>query len=467
METTLAVVQQLSSESSSVIKKNDKQAGRSESPLSMQEHHQRDASITTNVLGTASEKPNSKGTMRCLGRPLIGTSGLSLDATGCSPNICAIGRSSEGIQHGRYPEAPPPSPRGLFESSASFVPDSYVMNCNLPQLFCYYITELSADRFTRVNHCTLFYHIAPRRWIRLTLSITTTFDSDYWILQVPSMDFNSKVRFDLPCGLTSKMRSFLEKQQNLGQDTHLSLFLGKQSHDEKNEHTSLWTIKFSKPLYDVRSYLQQITSAIRHLNCPCYLEENLQRRPLEPSKANNLFITFFQSRFVLESRFGSTKPQIDYLLYNLQVLHCLNGAPGISPFVGVLLDSENGVIIAFLSEIPAKGSLPRALKQASDNSQPISLQRRIKWCQQIVQGVVQIHSQGFVLGFLGDTPDYKVALDAQDKAVFYKRFSTTFDPSQQDPMALPPEYHGMALNMGPLPATPPSDLFQLAWSFGA
>ena len=469
METTLALIHQSSRENSSVVRTTNGQTGRSDGSLVVREFHQRDASVMTSVLGAASATSNSNGIVNGLGRPLLENSGFLLDVAGYSPNISAIERSNGGVQHDQDPEAPPPSLCGLFESSASFLPDTYVMNCNLPKLFCYHISELEAKEFTRINHCTLFYAITPRQWIRLTLSITATFDSEYWILRVPSMDFNSKNRLTLPFGLTSKMTSFLEKQPTLRQDVHLSLFLGKQSRDENNEQASPWTIKFAKPLFDVRSYLQQITSAIRHLNCPWYLEKDLQRRPLDAIIANNLFITFFQSRFVLEFRFGSSKPQIDYFLYNLQVLQCLNGSPGVSPFIGVLLDSENGVITAFMCELPAKGSLPRALKQANDIGQPIPLQRRIKWCRQIVQGVAQIHSQGFVIGFLGETPDF-IAIDAEDKAVFYRRFSTTFAPYQQHAMALPPEYHRMVSTMGSLPATPPSDLFQLGliiWSLVA
>ncbi|KAG7006491.1 hypothetical protein G7Y79_00014g036660 [Physcia stellaris] len=235
MEATLADVHQLSTEISLIIKESDGQAGISESPLVIQGHYHRDASIATKVFDTASATSYSNGMMNGLGRPLIGRSGFLSDATGLPPSRYAIARSSSAVQHGQDPQAPPPSPCGLFESSASFLPDTCVINCDLPQLFCYYITELDATEFIGVNHCTLFYHIAPSRWIRLTLSITTTFDSDYWILQVPSMAFNSKVRFNLPCGMTLKMTRFFEKQPNLGQDAHLSLFLGNQLRDEKNE----------------------------------------------------------------------------------------------------------------------------------------------------------------------------------------------------------------------------------------
>lgn len=89
-------------------------------------------------------------------------------------------------------------------------------------------------------------------------------------------------------------------------------------------------------------------------------------------RPNNFFIAYLQSRWVLEYRFGSDKPHIDAHVYILEVLHCLRGAPGINPFIGVVLDDDSGIINGFLCELPAKGKLFHLTTNANKSSQPVT-----------------------------------------------------------------------------------------------
>ena len=124
-----------------------------------------------------------------------------------------------------------------------------------------------------------------------------------------------------------------------------------------------------------------------HMNCPRYPESKLVRRPLYKYRLDYLFVTFVDSRWVLEIRFGSHKSQIDSQLYTCRALHCLRGSPGIGTFVGVVVDERSGLVTAYLTELPGKGALSYVMAKADSTNIPISWIQRVMWSKQIVQAV--------------------------------------------------------------------------------
>ena len=363
-------------------------------------------------------------------------------------------------------------PASSFEMSASFLPEIYTVLDATPTLVSYYNREVDVTEYTRVNQCTMLYSKAPRQWIRLTVSITTSVESIYWnILNMKCAFLAPKVAHQLPIPLISALENFLRSCQNLKQDSHLSVFLGNRSDLEKKEKAPKLSVKFIVPHFQAKAYLQQITSMVHHWNCPRYSERDLIQRPLYRRLPNNLFIAYLQSRWVLEFRFGSDKTQIDSHIYILQVLHCLQGASGINPLIGVVLDEDSGIINAFLCELPANGRLFRIMNNANKSGRPVTWDRREKWCRQIVQSIAEMHSKAFVAGFLADLPDCAVAVDGNDNAMLYIRFRTTFpNYSNISPGALPPENRQSALIADSITATPHSDIYQLGlllWEIAA
>ncbi|KAL8910060.1 MAG: hypothetical protein Q9171_004614 [Xanthocarpia ochracea] len=263
-----------------------------------------------------------------------------------------------------------------------------------------------------------------------------------------------KVTTKLIGGLLKILLSF----QDIEQDSHLSIFLGNQTVFDGGAKAPSLPVKFIKAPFQAKTYLQSITSMVKHMNCPCYHERSLVRRPLY---VKNNFITYLESGWVFEQRFGSEKSQIDSDLYVLQVLQCLQGAPGISPFVGVVLDEKSGIISAFLRELPAKGKLSRILLHAKKAGQPVPWARREKWCRQIVRGVAEMHSKGFVVGFLGDYPLCGIAIDAQDSAILFHHFRTEYTYDNAKAGILPPEQRQSAWMRDAVVASPQSDIYQL------
>jgi hypothetical protein len=200
---------------------------------------------------------------------------------------------------------------------------------------------------------------------------------------------------------------------------------------------------------------------IHHYNCPRYSERELIQRPGQRHRPNGRFIAYLQSRWVLECRFGSNKSRIDTDLYVLRVLHCLRGAPSMNPFVGVVFDEGGGIINAYLCELLATGKICNVIVNAKRSGAPISWERRERWCRQIVQGVAEMNLKSFVVGFLAATPDCAVAVDADDNAVLYNLFRTTFEYESTRGGVLSPEYRQSALVEGYIAATPSTDMYQL------
>ncbi|MCJ1383576.1 hypothetical protein MMC17_006690 [Xylographa soralifera] len=66
------------------------------------------------------------------------------------------------------------APVGIFETSASFLPETYTIRNSTPNLFCYDAREIHVSEYQRVILCNMFYSKAPRHWTGLTFFITNT-----------------------------------------------------------------------------------------------------------------------------------------------------------------------------------------------------------------------------------------------------------------------------------------------------
>ncbi|KAI1408428.1 hypothetical protein F5Y13DRAFT_172413 [Hypoxylon sp. FL1857] len=193
---------------------------------------------------------------------------------------------------------------------------------------------------------------------------------------------------------------------------------------------------------------------------PWYSETDVIPFPLPQNTSNVSFISFWDSRWVLDNRFEALPEQIDSKLYELQVLHSLRGVPRINPFIGAVLSQSSGIIKGFLSELPAKRQLLATIRRVSESGKLIEWKRCEKWCRQLVQGVAEVHGRGFLVGILGDEIKDGVGIDEQDNVVLY-RFRPTFYYGNPGKESLPPEYHHSASAEGVLPALPQTDIYQL------
>jgi hypothetical protein len=353
----------------------------------------------------------------------------------------------------------PPSPASIFELSPSFWPETYIITDGVPKLFSYMTYQEGATDFTRVNRYAIFYAKGPRQWVRITASVTFSVDSLLWDCE--RVATSSGFAYELPGGLESLLKGFLMSHPNLEQDTQLKVYLGSQVDVEGVNGALKTQVRITRPVFEAMAYLKMKTSMLYHSNCPRYSEKELVQIPLRIRRYGRCFISYLQPRWVFDYRFGSSREQIDSVLYHLQVLHCLRGSSRICPFIGVVIDEEAGVVKSFLAEMPAKGSLSGMILHNTDLGTPISLERRVRWCKEIIEAVAQVHEKGFVVGNLGDYFKNDIAIDGEDSAVLV-RFEKSFKYDSIDCTGLlPPEYLPKQAIGGKISATPHTDIYQL------
>ena len=350
----------------------------------------------------------------------------------------------------------------LFQEAT---PELYTIRTGVPVLLPSFGSEIASSDYIRVYQFAFSYSKSPRKWMRFTLRITVSVESKYWSLpMINTFGLNKSWSHELPGNLTSMLEKSLASFRGFDQDSCLTVFLGKDSPGVERRNDSMLPLKLSGPSFQIKEYLQKITSMIYHWDCPRYPDRQFDQRPRCRYRPTNSFIVYLHTRWVLATRFGSDKFDIDRDLYILRALHHLKGAPGITPFLGVLLD-ENDIISGYLSELPAAGRLSRIMVDATQSGQPITWARRERWCRQIVQAVAQMHSQEYVVGFLGMEPDCGIGIASNDNAVLYGRFSTTLPslPRLSNKWTIPPECKQSASILDAIAATPETDLYQLGF----
>jgi hypothetical protein len=351
---------------------------------------------------------------------------------------------------------PPLSPASPLELSSSFCPEAYTCSDGVSKLFNYMTYQEHANDFTRVNHYAMFYAKGPRQWVRLTASVTFDIYSLLWDCERVATSSGSA--YELPSGLDTLLEGFLKSHPNLEQDTHLKVYIGSQIEAEGINGILNTQVLINKPAFSPMEYLEMQGSILHHSKCPGLSEKDLGQIPLK-RRLGRYFVSYFESRWVFDFRFGSSKEQIDSVLYHLQVLHCLRSVSRICPLIGVVLDQETRVIKSFLAEMPAKGLLTGIMESRT----PISMGRRIRWCKEITEAVAQVHSlgPGFVVGNLGGYFAKGVAIDAEDSAVLF-RFEKSFKYGTVNSTAvLPPECRLPNTTEGRMSATPHTDIYQL------
>ena len=362
------------------------------------------------------------------------------------------------------------APASLRELSLSFLPAAYT-NCDpTPNLVSFCDIRINRTQRARVIDLGMFYHQASqlghthRQWTSITLRVKVTKDSKYWNMRkVRNCGLDPVTSYSLPTSLLKMLEEALVSQKNIGAGSCLSVNLDSESDLPRH---SLVLARYLEPSSQVRRCLLQITSWTRHMKCPWYDEQDLVHQPLNKGRPTNWFIAFLDSRWVMETRFGSDLRQIHADLYVLQVMHCLRAVPGIASFKGVVLD-ERGIVSAFLSDLPSKGKLCRNWTYDIDGRRLDSWKRREKWCKQVVQAVAQIHEATFVVGNMCKTPDLGIAIDANDDAVLYGAFARDFVYDELHVGSLPPEYWHSVSHGCRVEACPQSDIYQLGLALWA
>jgi hypothetical protein len=367
-----------------------------------------------------------------------------------------------------HPRPPSPSPAGLFELSGNFFPELYTTHEGLSSVpvLIYSAFEGYSNAISRTNHYELYFLKSQRQWRKLSLSLTFCRASHYWDytkLSTTEVAFGS-TSYNLPRSLQDKLEQLLRGIEDLRQDTHLSLTVSEQVSTEIGLPWSHFNVHQRLP--EIERVGKSLISNLDHLGCQRYYEnEVVQIANFENPRA---FAVCVGNRLLLESRISALAE--DFSLYTIHVLHCLQGAPGIAKFAGVVTDSSGLHVKSFLREIPVKGWMDSVIGDAIDQGTSIHWSRRERWAQDIVEAVAQLHSKGFVVGVLGQFACASIAIDSADRALLCS-FRNKAWADNNLPGHLPPELRIMSApkysraysrpQIGHLDVTPQCDIFQL------
>ena len=351
-------------------------------------------------------------------------------------------------------------PVGLLESLPSFRPEIYTMDVSFHHLVTCAPCALEANEFVRVNEYTVFCYVEPRRWVTITVTIATSVDSKLWNLVPRSSaeDSSAALRHSFSPGVNVALGTTLSNNRSTRHGAHFCVFVGGAKSVQGSPSVSHPRAQLSKPRFDSRSYLQEVTLITHHWRVARYYESALDRRPLAPNTFR--FAAWLGSCWVEETMFGTQNSAIDTQFYVLKVSHALQDITGHSRVLGLAID-DSGTVSGFLRELPLQGVMRTYIRQSGHLVRPEQLWA---WCEQLVRAVTEAHDAGFVIGTLASYCTGSIGLNAELRVVVH-RYTAHFEKRRSEPGRTPPEYkHATKEKMR---ASAESDLYQLGlhlWS---
>lgn len=254
-----------------------------------------------------------------------------------------------------------------------------------------------------------------RQWCRLSISIKFHRFSIYWhATKASQYEYNAREttplvgHASLPNSLSTKIKLLLQTE-DLAENGELQFALTAdnstyEQNYKSNPFSSFTTAGYSSTGLNILGFLDD-------LGCPRFCENEVtQVELLDPPRS---FVSCIGGTLVYEIKFVNSGPSCE-LLYTIRVLHCMDGRFGFAKLVGVVVDKIGKRLKSYLIEFPkAQRSLLRALGDPS-----IQWGHRERWAKQLVEGICQLHSKGFVAGTLcsGRSP---VVLDDSNTLKFW------------------------------------------------
>ncbi|KAL9611658.1 MAG: hypothetical protein Q9167_003726, partial [Letrouitia subvulpina] len=135
------------------------------------------------------------------------------------------------------------------------------------------------------------------------------------------------------------------------------------------------------------------TPFLNDLGCDQYLEDEVvQVQMIDPP---NRFVSCINGAIIYEVRLAGSEPSFE-VLYNIELLHRMNGTPGFARLVGIVTNTNRKNLQGYLIDFPrAQWRIDRIALDPS-----VSWSRRQKWARQLIESVVHLHSQGLVAGMI-------------------------------------------------------------------
>ncbi|KAL8924226.1 MAG: hypothetical protein Q9208_004190 [Pyrenodesmia sp. 3 TL-2023] len=308
-------------------------------------------------------------------------------------------------------------PASQLELSGTFFPETYTVNERLPRSCLFILRSHQTCSFGdfKINQYNLLLMKSPRQWYRLTASVKIHRSSVYWAsTEIASEDcVTSSPSYlaknaTLPYTLQPKMQAFLAAKVSMD-DAHFSLSLSDGYGDQSNP----WELHSQADCASPRVPCDSLGAwgFIDDLGCPRIPDSEVTQ--VELLEAPNRFLSCLRGKMVVEIRFVNAIPCSE-ALYNIRVLHCMRDHDHFARLVGVLVDNEKRQLKSFLFGYPGQS---RTLEQRLW-TEGIPWHLRQKWARQLVEGVHQLHSKGFVAGTLFSAKS-PVLIDATQNIEFW------------------------------------------------
>ena len=336
-------------------------------------------------------------------------------------------------------KTPAPGPWNPFEVSRNAYPESYTTYQILPiySLIVLDSYELTSSAGYRSNLYSIFYLKSQRQWCRLNVIIQIDESSIYWaatkvskqtrlIKETTIGGLDSK----LPCSLRKQIQTkLLQHDEDIQGYEFMYQLSGQGTLQEQGKDYDRGFRHFDGLSYNP---CQNALAFFHDLGCPVFVENQVfQLQMLDlPSR----FVSCIDGILVYEMRLSNSKPTAE-LLYNIELLNCMRGAPGLANLVGIVVDTSRKYLQSYLIEFPkARWRIDRIAQDPS-----ISWNRRQKWAKQLIETVAHLHSKGFVAGMIC-TYRMPVIIDSSD-SVQLSFFKKKFSMGRRQGGYYPPEYH--------------------------
>lgn len=354
-----------------------------------------------------------------------------------------------------------PQPASFLELSPNFLPEAYTNRTMIPKVVIAAFWEESSSLLARTNRYRVLYFQSPRRWVLFDVSLEIPRSSIYWtiarISRRESMRSRIVIPFCISASLRERLQRGLEKLENIKENAHIRLRLLDDNTGESDTPRVICNAlpKSSEPSE------RAILSSLRHLGCPRYSEDEVVQ--IAPLELPERFVACFNGKLVEEVKSPNGNQRSDFL-YNIQLLHCLRGTPGIARFVGLTFDKADH-LKSYLLKLP-DSKCELLLHRASNLSSPCSWQQIEDWSRQLIQRINAVHTRGYVVGTLWwQRPP--ILIDAFERLHLWRFESRIYIRSTASPF-YPPEYRHYAKLWGanfdesevPL-VTPEFDIYQL------
>jgi hypothetical protein len=199
---------------------------------------------------------------------------------------------------------------------------------------------------------------------------------------------------------------------------------------------------------------QTILAHLGDLGCEIFYENQIvqvgvinESRPIE-------FLSYIDGKPYEEVKISSGSNSFQDDLYIIQALRSARGDSRVGKLCGIVVYSSGTALQGYICELRTLSSIWRSFAERTEG--PISWSTKQKWAHELIEGIAQIHSRGYLVGVLTDNNN-GVLLD-YSRSVFLRKFRNYFNYRKGG--VLPPEYHALR-SSGSLAATTKTDLFHI------